>query len=260
MTRIPVLMYHSVSDSEEYGGLPSSCRPIGYRLTVSGFEDHLAGLREGGWSTVSLAGLAAAREGRGELPGKPVVLTFDDGYADNAQAVLPRLLACGFRATFFLSVSSLGEPGMMDFPAAARLLDAGMEIGSHGMGHRLLSGLAEPALRWELDESRRRLGDGLGTGIDFFSLPRGFLPPSLPELARAAGYRGLCTSRPGFYTGRTDPFDIPRFPVRSRWGRRELEGVLTGRGWDCRRIMAAEKIRSLLRRRFRFTVFAGQKR
>ncbi len=259
MTRIPVLMYHSVSDEEEYGLLPPSCRPLGYRLRIRDFEAHLAVLREGGWSTISLAELSAFREGRGSLPANPVIITFDDGYEDNDRVVLPRLLACGFRATFFLSVSCLGKTGMMGYPHALRLVEAGMEIGSHGMGHALLAGKKERELRWELEESRRLLAEKLPTGIDYCAVPRGYLPPMLPALARAAGYRGLCTSRPGFYTVRADPFIIPRFPVRSHWGRPQLEWVLAGRGPGYWRIITAEKMRSLLRRRYRYPIFVRQK-
>ena len=253
--KIPILMYHSVRDAEDYHDLPPSCRPIGYRLKVRAFEEHLAGLREGGWGTISLQDLLDYREGRGEFSPQPVILTFDDGYADNYHTVLPRLLEQGFRATFFLSVSYLGEPGMMGFPEAGRLLEAGMEIGSHGMGHDLLTGLRKEELRWELEESRRRLRDRLPAGIDFFSLPRGYLPPALPVLARAAGYRGLCTSQPGFNSDQTDLFTLRRFPVRSDWCRAELEAILSGKGRLYRRMVVAEKARSLLRSRFRWNFF-----
>ena len=257
--KIPILMYHSVSDSDDYRDLPPSCRPIGYRLKVRAFEEHLAGLREGGWETISLQDLLDYREGRGELPEKAVILTYDDGYADNYHTVLPLLLKYGFTATFFLSVSYLGEFGMMDLSDAGKLLEAGMEIGSHGMGHDLLTGRGKEELRWELEESRRRLRERLPAGIDFFSLPRGYLPPALPALARAAGYRGLCTSRPGFNSDQTDLFALRRFPVRSDWGREELEAILSGKGRLSRRIILIEQARALLRKRFHYKIFAGQK-
>jgi peptidoglycan/xylan/chitin deacetylase (PgdA/CDA1 family) len=249
--RIPILMYHSVSDSDDYGDLPTSLRPLGYRVTAAEFRGHLEVLREGGWSTIQLGDLAAAGEGRGDLPARPLILTFDDGYADNLQTVLPLLRDGGFRAVFFLSVSHLGRPGMLTWAGAGELLGAGMEIGSHGMGHDILSDRSERQLRWELEESRRILGEKLGSEVRYFSLPRGYLPPALPRLARAAGYRGLCTSRPGFNAIRTDPFRLRRFPIRTGLTRRKLIFLLSGRGLGYAKIYSSEMVRNLGRIRHR---------
>lgn len=245
--KIPILMYHSVSDSGDCGGLPPAFRPVGYRIAVSAFRDHLEALRRGGWSTILLRDLAAAREGRGELPGRPVILTFDDGYADNLDAAVPLLREEGFRAVFFLSVAALEAPGMLTWAGAAALREAGMEIGSHGLGHELLSGRSEEELRRELEESRKVLGERLGLEAEYFSLPRGYLPPALPRLARRAGYRGLCTSRPGFNTLRTDPFRLSRFPVRTGLSGEGLTALLSGRGWRYRKIHFTETFRDRLR-------------
>ncbi|MEA1928480.1 MAG: polysaccharide deacetylase family protein [Candidatus Auribacterota bacterium] len=251
--KIPILMYHSISDSEEYDELPAACRPMGYRTRVRTFEDHLIALKEGGWSTISLEKLAAGEE----LPEKAVILTFDDGYADNHHTALPRLLDHGFRATFFLSLSFLGKKGMLGTAEVKELLESGMEIGSHGMGHKLLAGKSEAELRRELTESRRRLIEQFSIPADFFSLPRGYLPRSLPRLARETGYHGLCTSRPGFNTGRGNLFSLRRFPVRSSWGRKEMAAVLSGRGGLYRRLLIKENIRDFFRKRH--LIFASQK-
>ncbi len=241
-------MYHSISDSDDYRELPAACRPIGYRTGVGVFEDHLSVLKKDGWSTISLEELVS---GQG-IPAKSVVITFDDGYADNYHTALPRLREYGFRAIFFLSLSYLGKPGMMGAEEVSELLRSGMEIGSHGMGHDLLSGLGKSELDWELKESKQRLSKQFSIAADFFSLPRGYLPSSLPRLARAAGYRGLCTSIPGFNTARTDPFLLRRFPVRAGWGRAELKAILAGKGILYRKLLLTEKLRAFLRRRYKY--------
>ncbi|MDP8235166.1 MAG: polysaccharide deacetylase family protein [Candidatus Erginobacter occultus] len=248
---IPILMYHSVSDSGEYGELPPACRPIGYRVSPAVFSDHLSVLLSGAWTPILPKDLAAAREGRGKLPPRPVILTFDDGYADNLTDAFPLLRSFGFRAAFFLSVSHLGRPGMLTWDEAARLRDAGMEIGSHGLNHELMAQRGETDLRWELEESRRLLAENLALKAEHFSLPRGYLPPALPRLARRAGYRGLCTSRPGFNTLRTDPFRLRRFPIRAGISTREFRALLSGRGWGYGKIYLAESLRDLFRLRHR---------
>ncbi len=52
---------------------------------------------------VMTLGDAARRLVRGDLPPRALVITFDDGYADNAEVALPILLRHGLVATFFIS-------------------------------------------------------------------------------------------------------------------------------------------------------------
>lgn len=247
--RILILMYHSVSDSGEYRELPPDCRPFGYRVGVRDLQDHLEILQEEGCTTILLQDLAEAREGRARLPSRPVILTFDDGYEDNFSRVFPLLCSAGCRAAFFLSVSHLGCPGMLTWEEASRLAAAGMEIGSHGMNHGLLRGKSEAELRWELEESRRRLEERLGVEPQYFSLPRGYLPRALPRLALQVGYRGLCTSRPGFNNLRTSPFRLRRFAVRSGISPADFRALISGRGWRYSRLYLSEAVRDLARLR-----------
>jgi peptidoglycan/xylan/chitin deacetylase (PgdA/CDA1 family) len=248
--KVPILMYHSVSASAA-GGAP------GYRLTPRQFEEELVFLRDRKMKTVSLAELSSWREGEASLPAGALVLTFDDGYADNFFNALPLLKKYGFRATFFLTVSTLGGAGMMGRAEVEALLEAGMEVGSHGWRHDLLGGMTAAELSRELESSRRELSRLLRRGIDFFSLPRGYLPPLLPRLARRAGYRGMCTSLVGYNSTGTDPFLWRRFPLRSGVSLSQFISIVTRRGAPLARVYLGEKLRSLLRRRYRYSIFRG---
>lgn len=238
--RVPFLMFHSIS--EESG-------PPGYRFAPGGFRSFLGFLRDEGIGTPTLSEYLASR-GVGGL--KVAVLTFDDGWKDNAAAAFPLLAEFGCRATFFPSVSLIGSEGMMDWDDLRALSGAGMEIGSHGLSHDLLVGRKEADLWREVAESRRRLEEGLGREVAFFSLPRGCLPPSLPELARRAGYRGLCTSRAGSNRPSADPYRWRRYPVRSGMTPDDLRAVVRGGGARLMGIYGWEKVREALRLRHRW--------
>ena len=70
---LPVIMYHHVlgEDSSLLGD---------YVISVSEFESDLAWLKAAGYQTVSAQQLIDYTQGQGELPERPVLLTFDDGY------------------------------------------------------------------------------------------------------------------------------------------------------------------------------------
>src|SRR5262245_51571997 len=128
-----VLMYHSVS--------PYQHDP--YRITVSPerFAQQMNWLRRWGLTGVTLRGLLEARRcgDRRRLVG----LTFDDGYADFAEYVLPVLAHHGFAATVFVVAGRLGghnawdrdgpRKALLTADQVRRVADAGMEIGSHGL-------------------------------------------------------------------------------------------------------------------------------
>jgi peptidoglycan/xylan/chitin deacetylase (PgdA/CDA1 family) len=237
---VPFLMFHSISENSG---------PAGYRLPPEGFRSWLGYLRDEGIRTPTLSEYLVERE---TVSGPPAtILTFDDGWKDNVTAALPLLAEFGFKAVFFPSVSLVGTEGMMGWDDLRALLAAGMEVGSHGMSHDLLTGRSAADLFREAAESKRRLEEQLNTAISFFALPRGYLPPHFPALVRRAGYRGLCASRAGANAPSTDPYHWRRYPVRSRMTARDLRAIVRGAGFRWARIYMEEKIREGWRLRHR---------
>src|ERR1039457_3170352 len=93
---VPILMYHEIADRTETAS----------RLAVSpdAFAGQLARLHAGGFTTLTARELATALAGGTDaLPPKPVVLTFDDGFADFHSRPLPLLRRYGFTATVFVT-------------------------------------------------------------------------------------------------------------------------------------------------------------
>lgn len=70
--RLPVLMYHHLSEKA------SALGP--YVVTPAQFRSDLLYLRGRGYETVTAEQLIAYVNGKGPLPDKPVLITFDDGY------------------------------------------------------------------------------------------------------------------------------------------------------------------------------------
>ena len=71
---VPVVMYHSVLKDEKYHGK--------YVISPAEFENDLQYLEAHGYTTILIQDLINYTKG-GELPEKPVLLTFDDGYYNN---------------------------------------------------------------------------------------------------------------------------------------------------------------------------------
>jgi len=98
VAKVPVLMYHSVGDGEN-----------DVIISAENFRSHLEVIRDNGFTPVSLSDLINFVDNGEELPQKPVLITFDDGYSDNYLNAFPILSEFGFKATVFVIGSSVGK-------------------------------------------------------------------------------------------------------------------------------------------------------
>ena len=101
--RVPILMYHSVSDAAEPGKNP-------YYQTVTSpraFAQQMAFLAERGYTVLNLEEALDCVGGRSCE--KPVVITFDDGFEDFYRNAFPILSEHGFSATMFLPTAHIGD-------------------------------------------------------------------------------------------------------------------------------------------------------
>ena len=178
-----------------------------------------------GYTSVSMDRYLAGRTGNQELPRKPVVITFDDGFADCVRYAVPVLKARGMTAVFFLVAGLMGGQSewlrakrgvaleLMDWATAKRLAAEGFEIGAHSLTHPHLTALSEAECRAELTESRRVLEQGLGTEIRHLAYPYGSVDDRVMNLAGEAGYRTACSVEIGFSRDRDPLLSLHRVPV-----------------------------------------------
>jgi peptidoglycan/xylan/chitin deacetylase (PgdA/CDA1 family) len=188
----PVLMYHSVAPYEQ--------DPYLVTVRPERFEQQLRWLHRRGLRATSMRELLAARRtgaGRGL-----VGLTFDDGYADFGEHVLPALARFGFTATVFVIAELLGGSNSWD-PAGPRktlmtaeeirrIATSGMEIGSHGRRHVSLTSIPTADLIAEVSGSRAILQEVSGQDVSGFCYPYGHVDAPAVNAVRAAGYHYGC--------------------------------------------------------------------
>ena len=211
-------MYHAVDDSSALSERRLCVKP-------SIFTRQMALLHEKGYCPVPLHTIVEGLAGHVPLPQKAVAVTFDDGFADVRRYALPILQRYAIPATLFAITGYLG--GMnewMDreiFPArrrmsAADLRDlqmAGVEIGSHTVSHRSMAELPVEEAAREARESKETLEQLLGRAVRYFAYPYGRFNAAAKEAVRAAGYRAACSTKSGFNSGGTDPFELRRIDV-----------------------------------------------
>ncbi len=195
---LPSLMYHKVGDC------PPGSTLAKLWVSAADFRRQLGYLKRHAYTPLRFSDLKAAEEGAQPMPRRPVLITFDDGYANNYEVAFPILEEFGMKANIFLVYETIdhhnawhdpaGEPWlrMLTWEQVRRMQESGLvEFGSHTMRHRHLPSLSPEDARWEIKESRRRIEDKLGRTVFGFAYPygAGAYDPRLRGLAREAGYR-----------------------------------------------------------------------
>lgn len=126
-----------------------------------------------------------------------IVITFDDGNASDAAIALPELSRRNLKAAFFVCAGRLEAPEYLSRGAIRDLLDAGMDVGSHGMHHRDWRALDDGDLDQEVGTARRRLEEACGRSVTAVAIPFGAYNRRVLARVRAEGFACAYTSDRG---------------------------------------------------------------
>jgi peptidoglycan/xylan/chitin deacetylase (PgdA/CDA1 family) len=221
--RVPILMYHSISEADESGVHPY------YRTATAPpmFAMHMRYLYEQGYSTINLPEAIRLLQS-GTLTNKHVVITFDDGYRDFHQHGFPALSKYGFTATVFLPTDYIGtapvrfkDKDCLTWAEVRELRKYNICFGSHTVTHPQLSALDDQAVARELETSKKVIEDNIGESVDSFSYPYAFpeekiaFTKMLRTALVASGYDQGVSTRIGAARSEEDRYFLRRLPVNS---------------------------------------------
>ena len=204
---LPILMYHSVSETRK--GV--------YFVSTDALRADLRALKERGYESVTLAEVKAYLRGKGDLPEKPVLITFDDGHYDNLYYALDVLKEEGFTAVLhvigcFTEYSSTHEKDHVEYShltweEIGEMAKSGVfEIGSHtyrmhayeprfGIKRKKSETFDdyEKALVEDLTRLERALIEKSGVIPVSFAYPFGAYDEESESIVRSLGYDAIFT-------------------------------------------------------------------
>jgi peptidoglycan/xylan/chitin deacetylase (PgdA/CDA1 family) len=195
--KVPILLYHSITENV----MP---RFRTFTLSPRLFQAHMAYLHERGYTPLTVTQFITQRAlVPAALPERPVVITFDDGFADFHTHALPILRRFEFVATLYVATSSIG--GMSKWPRrpdeARPMLtweqlracgEQGIECGAHSHTHRQMDILSHADALHEITLSKNIIERQLDQPITSFAYPHGYNSYALREQVRAAGFTSAC--------------------------------------------------------------------
>jgi len=216
---VPILMYHAVEDAP---------RPPKYKhfyVVAAEFAGQMRMLKRAGYTPITFPQLAAARAGI-TLPPRPVLLTFDDGYANLKTNVHPLLAQLGFSYTVFLVSERVGKTNdwvaaegyeptpLLSWPEIAEMQqDSHVSFEGHTATHPKLSALSPADARREMETSKDALEQKLQTPISVLCYPYGGVSDSVANMAGELGYTQAVTTDFGRARPGDNPLRLPRISV-----------------------------------------------
>ena len=208
-TPVPILMYHVINPP-----LPGAPFP-GLYVPAGEFAAQMQALKAAGWHAVTLDQLKAFWTRGVPLPaGKPIVLTFDNGYQSQYSNALPVLKQMGWVGNEMMQLTGLppSQGGLSDSQIRA-LIAGGWELDTQGISHADLIALPASELHYQVFAARQLLRQRYGVPVDWFAYPSGHYNASVIATLKSAGFAGSVTVVPGWASPGDDPFRLPRLRV-----------------------------------------------
>jgi peptidoglycan/xylan/chitin deacetylase (PgdA/CDA1 family) len=217
MSKIPILMYHSVqlvSKNTKMRSLHVPPRRFKFQMWL---------LKILGYKGLSLKDLRPYLSG--DLDGKVVGITFDDGYKNNLINAAPILKKFNFTATCFLVSERIGSlnswdivkgiPKMplMDEQEIQKWIEMGMHIGAHSKTHTDLRSLSKAEAENEIFGCKVDLESKFNISITDFCYPYGYFNDSIFNITKESGFLSASTMIRGHVEIKNNVFNLPRVPI-----------------------------------------------
>lgn len=204
---VPAIMYHDVVGAR---------KQVWFDTTVAELIQHFEAIRESGATPITMDQFYAhVREGA-ELPEKPILLTFDDGYMGQFEHAYPLLQKYNYPAIFFVQTGFVGVRTSKDHFTWDQMRQMEREglvtIEPHTINHPTdLRELDDAKLERELIEAKRVMEKELGRTVNYLAYPTGNRDERVMEVAERAGYKLAFTMDKGFAGQSPNLLEVQRF-------------------------------------------------
>ena len=261
---VPILAYHSISRDSVPGFRE-------FVLSPDLFSRHLDFISREGYTTITVSSLASAMlMPRRELPEKPLLLTFDDGFVDFYTQAFPVMKQYRMTGTLFVPTAYVGKTSgwlvketatdryMLDWEQLREISASGIECGAHSHTHPMLDALSARQAYEEIVHSKLILEENLGGVASSFAYPYGFYSTETRRLVRRAGFAAACAIRYRLSSTTDDLFTLSRLVVFSHTDVNQLNKLLTKADRSAALVM--RRLRSWAWRTLRQSVYAISQR
>lgn len=208
--KIPVLMYHSISNLENKSSLSTKV-----------FEKQMKIMKYLGFETTDLVKFTNNK--------KKFIVTFDDGYEDVFLNALPILKKYNFQAICFFVTDYIGKTNLWDSNLSKytkmKIMnkdqikhwhDCGMIVGSHTKNHINLKSLSDFEKYDQMKHPIDFFKEKFNIKVNYFSYPFGAYDQKSLQIGKSMYKYSFTTNRGRFDTSFHSQNEIPRVPINKK--------------------------------------------
>ena len=196
---IPVLMYHKVGDDKDNDAV----------IREDLFREQMKFLKDNGYNPLTMEQLYEYVVNGAAVPEKPVVLTFDDGYADTYSIVYPIMKEYGFPATVFINPGDIGT--RLTWDQVREMHKNGITISNHGFQHIEMGQLSEAKQIENITKAQEALAKEVGIKDNpWFCYPYGDKNEFTDAATKKAGIKMSMAMKSGWAHTGDNPYNILR--------------------------------------------------
>jgi peptidoglycan/xylan/chitin deacetylase (PgdA/CDA1 family) len=206
---VPILMYHVIAAPPPGAPFP------GLYVAPEEFAAQMQALQSAGWHAVTLDQVEVYwSKGVPLGAGKPIVLSFDNGYQSQYTRALPVLRRLGWVGDENMQLTGLPpSQGGLSQTQIHGLLAAGWELDTQGFSHADLITLDAQQLHYQVAVARTVVQQRYHVPVNWFCYPSGHYDATVLAAVKAAGYSGSTTVVPGWAHPHDDPYRLHRLRV-----------------------------------------------
>jgi peptidoglycan/xylan/chitin deacetylase (PgdA/CDA1 family) len=206
---VPILMYHVINPP------PTGAKFPGLYVPTEEFAEQMQALARAGYRAVTMDQMLANWTHGTPLPkGKPIVVSFDNGYQSQLTNAMPVLRKLGWVGVENIQLTGLPpSQGGLSRAQVAELVADGWELDTQGISHADLIALSPSALHEQVVVAREELQRRYHVPVNWFCYPSGHYNAAVIAELKAAGYVGSTTVAPGWASPRQDSYRLPRLRV-----------------------------------------------
>jgi peptidoglycan/xylan/chitin deacetylase (PgdA/CDA1 family) len=215
---VPILMYHVINPP------PAGAKFPGLYVPREEFAEQMQALAKAGFHAVTMDQMLANwMSGAPLAPGRPIVVSFDNGYQSQLTNALPVLRELGWVGVENIQLTGLPpSQGGLSRAQVAELVAGGWELDTQGISHADLIALGASALREQVVVAREELQRRYHVPVNWFCYPSGHYNAAVIAEVKAAGYVGSTTVVPGWASPNQDAYRLPRLRVLGGTSGQEL--------------------------------------
>ncbi len=213
--KFPILIYHYVENVKDQRD--TIRKSLNIPPTV--FEDQIKTLQKNGYIFVTPKEMDLIKNGQKEVSGRPIIISFDDGYGDFYSDIFPILKKYQVKAVAYIVPGFLDKPNYMSWGQVKEISQSNLvEIGAHTMDHLSLKSLNQTQAQYEISQSKKELEQKLGIQVSSFAYPYGAYNNQAEDLVKSNGFNNASTTNSGINDNLSDKYLLHRIHPGARTG------------------------------------------